>query len=273
MTGVERISQVRAHAFPEDWYDLSDPDHFWFRWRFAALRRILRDAGARLEAPLRVLEIGCGAGVLAGQLERHTAWIVDGTDLNLRALERCAPRRGRTLYYDVTEERPELVARYDVVVLFDVLEHLPAPAALLRSALAHLRPGGMVLVNVPALQGLASAYDRAAGHLRRYTRATLAAELAGLGLTSLALRYWGLSLVPLLAVRKALLRRDGPEVIRRGFRPPHPAVNAALTLLMHLETRLLPAPWIGTSVLYAGISGSAPATQATPALGQVGTPS
>jgi 2-polyprenyl-3-methyl-5-hydroxy-6-metoxy-1,4-benzoquinol methylase len=259
---VTRLSEGPPHPFPEDWYDLSDPTHFWFRWRLAALLAALADARIPLQAPLRVLEVGCGSGVLADQLERHTAWNVDGADLSMAALERCAPRRGEALYYDVTEERAELLGRYDVVVLFDVLEHLSAPREFLRSALAHLRPGGLLLVNVPALPALDSAYDRAAGHLRRYTRRTLATALDGLGLRMLSLRYWGLTLVPLLAARKVLLGRGGPDVIRRGFRPPHRAVNAALVGLMHLETRLLRAPWLGTSVLYAGTSRTGAPSQA-----------
>jgi 2-polyprenyl-3-methyl-5-hydroxy-6-metoxy-1,4-benzoquinol methylase len=252
MSEIERLSPVRAQAFPDEWYDAGDAGHFWFRWRLAALRRALRAAGADGAAPWRVLDVGCGSGVLAGQLEAETAWTVDGTDLNLAALERCRPRRGRTLYYDVTELRPELRERYDAVVLFDILEHLPDPRALAAAALAHLRPGGLLLVNVPALPSLTSAYDRAAGHLRRYTTATLARELEGLGLARRALAYWGLSLVPLLAVRKVLLAGGGPKVIDRGFRPPLPGVNGALVGLMRLETALWPAPPVGTSVLYVG---------------------
>jgi hypothetical protein len=98
-----------------------------------------------------------------------------------------------------------------------------------------------------------SAYDRAAGHLRRYTTRSLAEELEGLGLETRALRYWGMSLVPLLLVRKLVLARGGPRTIDRGFRPPLPGVNAALVGLMRLETALIGAPPLGTSVIYAGV--------------------
>jgi SAM-dependent methyltransferase len=253
MKGVEILSPVREQPFPDEWYDASDASHFWFRWRMAVLRRVLAAAGADVEAPWRALDVGCGSGVLAGQLESATRWTVDGTDLNVPALERCAPRRGRTLYYDVTEERPELVGRYDALVLFDVLEHLPEPRVLVRSALRHLRTGGLLLVNVPALPALTSAYDRAAGHLRRYTTGSLAQELDGLGLETRALRYWGMSLVPLLFLRKLVLAREGPRTIDRGFRPPLAAMNGALVGLMRLETALVRAPPLGSSVMYAGV--------------------
>ncbi|MFO0583152.1 MAG: class I SAM-dependent methyltransferase [Anaeromyxobacter sp.] len=250
---VELLSAVRGQDFPDEWYDASAASHFWFRWRLAALERALADAGPLPGGPLTLLDVGCGSGVLAAQLEAARGWTVDGTDLNLPALERCAPRRGRTFYYDVTEERPELLGRYDGAVLFDVLEHLPDPGRILRSTLRHVRPGGLLLVNVPALPSLMSAYDRAAGHLRRYTRRSLSAELAGQGVEERVIRYWGLSLVPLLWVRKAVLAGGGPRTIERGFVPPHPAVNAALAGLMHLETRALRSPPVGTSVLHVGV--------------------
>jgi SAM-dependent methyltransferase len=250
---VTVVSEVRSQEFPEEWYDLSGGDHFWFRWRLAALRRALTDGGARLDTPTLALDVGCGSGVLAGQLEAAGAWTVEGTDLNLAALERCPPRRGRTLYYDVTEERPELLGRYGALILFDVLEHLPEPRRLAQSALRHLAPGGLLLVNVPALPALRSAYDDAAGHLRRYTRQTLSAELSGLGVRELGVRYWGLTLVPLLALRKLAVARAGPRTIERGFQPPFPAVNTLLTGLMRLETWALPRPPLGTSVLFLGM--------------------
>jgi hypothetical protein len=82
---------------------------------------------------------------------------------------------------------------------------------------------------------------------------SLAEELGGLRLDLRVLRYWGLSLVPLLLARKAVLASGGPRTIDRGFRPPLAALNVALVSLMHLETTVLHAPPLGTSVMYAGV--------------------
>lgn len=252
MSELTYLSQVREQNFPDEWYDLSSTTHFWFRWRMKALERILASSGVAAPADARALDVGCGSGVLASQLEEATGWTVDATDLNLAALQHCPPRRGRTFYYDITEERAELAERYDTVILFDILEHLPEPRRFVASALRHVRPGGLLLVNVPALPALTSAYDRAAGHLRRYTRRSLRAELEGLA-EPRAVRYWGFSLVPLLALRKLTVAGGGPRTIQRGFRPPFPGVNSALTALMRLETWALRSPPLGTSVLYVGV--------------------
>jgi SAM-dependent methyltransferase len=145
-----------------------------------------------------------------------------------------------------------MVGAYDVVLLFDVLEHLDAPASFVAALGRHLRPGGHLLVNVPAMRALFSGYDVAAGHLRRYAPASLRADLEKGGLEVRDVRYWGLSLVPLLFLRKALLRgRAGPEVIREGFQPPGAFAHAVLLGMMHLETALLSRPVLGTSLLAA----------------------
>jgi SAM-dependent methyltransferase len=251
---VEIVSALRSVGFPDEWYALSTPDHFWFRWRLAAALGQVRRVGIPTDAPLRVLEVGGGTGVLRTQLEGATRWTVDVTDLNLAALRAAARGRGRTLYYDVFEDRPAFHEAYDVVVLFDVLEHVEPTGPFVRAVLGHVRKGGHLLVNVPARRALWSAYDVAAGHVRRYDRASLAAEFHGTGLEVLDVRYWGLSLVPLLMARRLALAggRSAGEIIRTGFRPPGRFSHAVLAALMHAETAVTARPPLGTSLLLAG---------------------
>ena len=246
---VERLSETPEVGFPGEWYDLTAVDHFWFQWRLAAALRQWRDAGLDLAAPWRVLDVGGGQGVFREQVESSSAWTVDLVDLNRPALEAARAGRGRTLYYDVTDTAPALTSAYDAAILYDVIEHLEDPQPLVRAVREHLRPGGFLLVNVPALQSLYSAYDVAAGHFRRYDQRTLVSELPPAEWDVRDVRYWGLSLVPLLLVRRALLRNPSPDTIDRGFRPPGRLVHAGLRALMKTETALVSRAPTGTSVL------------------------
>jgi SAM-dependent methyltransferase len=250
---VEFLSPTADYWFPDEWYQMASADHFWLQWRFAAVLRLMREIGLERAAPLRALDIGGGTGVVRGQLEAVTQWTIDITDLHPAALHRALPGRGRNLCYDVTHERAEMLGRYDVVILFDVLEHLEPTRPFLLSVARHLRPGGTLLVNVPALQALFSAYDRAAGHRRRYDRRSLAAEFGGTTLDVRAVAYWGALLLPLLFVRKLVLPREAPpnEIIRTGFEPPGRVAHGVLRALMRLETLLFPRPPVGSSLVLA----------------------
>lgn len=249
---IEYLSEVAETPFPDDWYAFADASHFWMQWRLAVTLQLCARVGIRLDRPLEALDIGGGAGRFREQLESRTSWRVDLTDLNLPALRMTAPARGRTLYYDITQAERPLAGRYDLCFLFDVIEHVPEPRLLVAAALAHLRPGGSLLVNVPALQALSSAYDVAAGHLRRYSRRTLAAEVKAPGAELVAVRYWGLSLVPLLALRR-LLAGPTPDAntIRDGFQPPSRLAHEGLRALMRAELALVRDPPVGTSVMAA----------------------
>jgi SAM-dependent methyltransferase len=250
---VEILSAPQSSGFPEEWYELGDPGHFWFEWRLRGFLRQARDLGLPFERPLRMLDVGAGTGVLRDQLEARTAWTVDVADINTRALARARRGRGRTLCYDVLAPAAELLARYDAALLFDVLEHVADTRPFVEAVSRHLRPGGHLLVNVPAGQWLFGSYDVAAGHVRRYGRATLAAELATAGLEVRDVRYWGLSLVPLLLARKGLVRTaPSPDAcVRRGFEPPGRLAHALLRAAMRAETAVLRRPLLGSSLLLA----------------------
>jgi SAM-dependent methyltransferase len=250
---IEYLVPAQASEFPEQWYELGRPDHFWLEWRLAATLGQISELGIALDRPLRALDVGGGCGALREQLEVATEWTIDVGDLNAAALARVREGRGRILCYDVLRPHPDLLDAYDVVLLFDVLEHVEESQAFLEATLRHVKPGGLLLLNVPAWQFLYGAYDVAAGHRRRYRKATLAAELAGADCDVRDARYWGLLMVPLLLLRKWTVR--GPELpgdcVRRGFEPPGPLVHAALRAAGRLEAKLLRHPPIGSSLLLA----------------------
>jgi len=243
---IERLSAPAATSMGEQWYELATPDHFWMRWRLGALLAALK----RTDAKGPYLEVGCGSGAFRAQAEAALGEAVDGCDLLEPAVARAAPGRGRLMIYDVTERRPELGGRYGVVFLMDVLEHLEDDRAFLAATAFHARPGGLVAINVPALQGLFSRYDTAAGHLRRYGAQSLRALVESAGLELVEMRFWGGSLLPIALLRKAVLRFVAQErVIDAGFRPPSRLVNAMFCALMKAELALTARPMRGTSLI------------------------
>jgi SAM-dependent methyltransferase len=234
----------------DDWFQFATSDHFWMQWRHRILLRTIKHAGIPLR---RALEIGCGHGVARDMLERDLGITVDGCDLNRTALEMAKPGKGKLFIYNIFDQEPSLLGRYDAVFLLDVIEHINDDAAFLTAALRHLRPGGLVAVNVPASMLFFSEYDRAAGHVRRYSADSLTKLLRRCGVQVDAIHRWGLLMVPLLLVRKVVLRRaKTAAAIRAGFVPPNGMSRLLLHGMKNIETALPFSMPFGTSVLARG---------------------
>jgi SAM-dependent methyltransferase len=250
MSQIETLSQPQTVSMADEWFQFATADHFWMQWRHRVLVRTIRRAGT----PLRqALEIGCGHGVARDMLERDLGITVDGCDLNQTALEMAKPGRGKLFTYNIFDQEPSLLGHYDAVFLLDVIEHIIDDAAFLSAALQHLRPGGLVFVNVPASMLLFSDYDRAAGHVRRYTKASMAKLLRRCGVEPDAVHQWGLPMVPLLVARKIMLRRtNAADTIRAGFVPPNGLSRLLLHGMKNIETALPFSMPFGTSILAQG---------------------
>jgi SAM-dependent methyltransferase len=253
MNEIETLSQPQAVSMADEWFQFATADHFWMQWRHRLLIRALKRAGVPVR---RALEIGCGHGVARDMLERDLGIAVDGCDLNRTALEMAKPGKGRLFIYDILDQAPSLLGHYDAVFLLDVIEHIPDDTAFLIAASQHLRAGGLLVVNVPASTLLFSDYDRVAGHLRRYTPASLAKLFGRCGVEAQAFQPWGLLMVPLLLVRKALLYRaeakKAETILRYGFVPPNRIASLLLHGLRKIETALPFSMPFGTSILAWG---------------------
>lgn len=229
----------------QHWFDIASVDHFWVRRRFAVLQRL---AGKRILAARELAEVGCGHGLLQKQVEDIYGKAVSGFDLNDSALRQNVS--GSRLYcYDIFQRYAALGERFDLIFLFDVLEHISDESGFLQALLFHLSPSGSLLVNVPAGQWAFSSYDDAAGHVRRYSVKTLRKVMADNGLTLKEWTYWGLPLVPSLLLRKFWLmgKRDEKEIISAGFDSRSVFVNRMMGLLSGLEWT--PQRFLGTSLM------------------------
>lgn len=130
-----------------------------------------------------VLEVGAGLGVNTALLlsEAQTSWtcLEPDADLAQRLQARFAGRPPGPPLRVITGTVRDLPAeaQFDAALYVDVLEHIADDRAEIRHADAHLRPGGHLLIVAPAHQSLFTEFDRALGHHRRYSRATLSAPV------------------------------------------------------------------------------------------------
>jgi len=246
MGDVIYLSVPAPVSMADEWFGLATPRHFWIQRRFEVLRRLARGLDFR---QLKIGEIGCGHGLVQQQFAEHYGVKVDGFDLNEAALRQSAAGDLPRFCYNVLECNPKLAASYDLLVLFDVLEHIEDEGPFLKSVVFHLKPGGRLLLNVPAFMSLYSRYDDVVGHWRRYRTATLQAACARAGLSKVTETYWGLPWVPILWLRKLWLARlrDAQTVTRRGFKPPGGLGNWGLGCLGRLEP--LPQRVLGSSLM------------------------
>jgi SAM-dependent methyltransferase len=243
---VEYLSAAAEVSMGDRWFDISATDHFWFRRRFAVLQQL---AGGLITGAKEIAEIGCGHGLLQRQVEDAYGREVSGFDLNEYALRRNVSRRSRVYCYDIFQREPALRERFDVILLFDVLEHIREEDAFLNAMMFHLAAKGRVIVNVPSGQWAFSPYDEAVGHVRRYSIDLLKETACRNGLDVETCSYWGLPLVPILMARKLWLMgaRDKTRIITTGFDSRWPALNSALRILSSCD--VVPQRLLGASLM------------------------
>ncbi len=227
------------HGFAERYADLARW-HWWFRGRQQILADVLaRRLGHR--APLAIATLGAGPPeglawlmTLAGAGGRVVA--LDTEHVHARR-----PDAGPHYVIGDLGALPLAPAVFDAVLALDVLEHLDDDAAALRQAARALRPGGLLVVTVPALPSLWGAQDVVSHHRRRYTRRTLGALFAAAGLPSPAITYFNTLLFPPLAAVRWLARARGIGAEPTGdFEKNRPGLaNEVLTRIFALERHLL----------------------------------
>jgi SAM-dependent methyltransferase len=243
---IDYLSPPAEVSMADRWFEIASVGHFWVRRRFEVLQRL---ADGLIKGAQDMAEIGCGHGLLQRQVEDAYAREVMGFDLNEFALKQNVSRRSRVCCYDIYQRDLALKDRFDVIFLFDVLEHITDEDRFLNALLFHLTRQGKLVINVPAGQWAFSSYDVAAGHVRRYSIRTLSESAGRNGLETQEWSYWGLPLVPTLVLRKLWLtgQRGQSTIITTGFDSRSTAINSVLGALSRCEW--IPQKFLGTSLM------------------------
>jgi len=223
--------QVMAHV---------ERNHWWFRGRRNVLAGLVSELSPPLPNGARVLDVGCGTGAngpVLAQAGRFTVG-VDFSAVPLK-LDRGADREQLTRVQGDGELLPFRDGAFDLVVSLDVLEHLKDDRSGARELRRVVRPGGVVVVFVPAFDILWGLQDEVSHHLRRYTRRQLLDVLTSAELRIERATYFNTILfLPILAARLAM-RIYRPRTLKTENEVGGRRTNALLTGLFGLEPSIL----------------------------------
>ena len=228
-------------------YAAAEDAHWWFVARRRILDRVLDTL--KLPADADILEAGCGTGGNLAMLACHG---------RLRAFEiddgarKVANKRGVTNVAPgaLPEPIPFESEHFDLIAMLDVLEHVADDRGALDNLRERLKPGGRLLLTVPAYMFLWSRHDEINHHQRRYTRRALVRLVRERGYDVRHASYFNTLLFPLvLGVRTLgnLLGRDEGSDLAM----PSPPVNQVLTEVFASERHFIPRVTLpfGVSIL------------------------
>jgi SAM-dependent methyltransferase len=236
---------------------IEEDKHWWFASRTRALLTILERHTRRRD--LLILDVGSGAGNMYHHLSRYGDVI--GVE-NHPAPVKVGQERGYDIRLGEGDNLNFEDATFDLVTALDVVEHNEEDVAMLQEMHRVLKPGGLVLISVPAFQWLWSFNDDINDHKRRYTAGDLEGKLRRVGFSPLESTYNNFLVFPLAAaVIFANKRKQPPTELKSHYfdedayqvdmQPTHPAVNAVLTGVGMAEQWLLrvtPLP-VGTGLI------------------------
>ncbi len=186
----------------------ANKEHFWFRGKRDLIDMLLASLNGKTNQ--KVLDIGAGTGEDLVSLVKHGS--VYAIDIDQQALDLIEPLL-------VVEKKcgsacaiPYEVATFDVVVAFDVLEHVADDRLMVDEILRVLKPGGFFVFTVPAFNCLFSSHDRTLGHYRRYDKCMITKLFDG-KMHKIKMGYWFCMLFAPALMQRFLTKRSASSTI------------------------------------------------------------
>ena len=177
-------------------------------WYFHALhahvaRELRRAIPGEREA--RVLDAGCGTGGLILRLQKQFPhWRWSGIDFSALACEMAQRRTGAEIREASITNLPFAEGEFDGIATADVICQIESPALAIAELFRTLRPGGVVVINLPAYMWMWSYHDDAVQSKHRFTRAELRTLLIQAGFKNVRLTHWNSLLFPLVFARRKI---------------------------------------------------------------------
>jgi len=226
---------------------LEEDNHWWFASRTRALDAVLSRVLPHTP-DFRLLDVGCGAGNMIHHLSHYGQ--VKGLEIDPRPVKVARERGYDVDLFDVTQPMPFDPGTFDAVTALDVVEHNEDDLAIFADSYRILKPGGHIIITVPALMWLWSHNDDINAHVRRYSATELGQKLEQTGFTVRRLTFNNFFVFPLAAALILLRRRTeaepelashhlNEEEYQVEMEPASPPVNAVLTMVGKIEAALI----------------------------------
>ena len=219
-------------------YDI-EKTYWWFKGKQFLIDLFLRTHLSESKDN-KLLDIGSGTGIILELMKKHgIGYGIELSSLGIKMLK----RRDLNLIVqsDVNRPMPFKKDVFSAITCLDVLEHLENDFGILKEMLRICKPGGVIIITVPAMQFLWSPHDEALHHKRRYTKKQIVDKIAPLNCIVIKASYFnGTLFLPITVVRKSkLLFRKNREVKSDFFMALPNWLNRVLYFLYSTELSCL----------------------------------
>jgi len=225
-----------------------EQEHFWYQALHKSIIETLNELFSK-RSEIKILDAGCGTGLLLQKLQ--TVGSAFGFDLSENALKFCSQRQLKNISRATVLQLPFEAQTFDAVISADVLYHREVPED--RKALLEfyrvLKPGGSLILNLPAFEFLRSAHDVAIHTQRRYKKKQLEILVRSCGFKMNRCYYRNCLLFPFMALSRLLRRRKTGKSPESDVSLPSPFINKSLTKILYADD------WLSKRVHFpAGLS-------------------